>query len=71
MVNPPSVLPVNLLHFVQTVYIVIVHATVMPAPSLFSKEQLYIFVIIAAFVSDDEDSPVIRGFSDDEPLVIA
>lgn len=23
------------------------------------------------FITDEEDSPVIRGFSDDEPLVIA
>jgi hypothetical protein len=28
-------------------------------------------VLIYFFVADEEDSPVIRGFSDDEPLVIA
>jgi hypothetical protein len=36
-----------------------------------SQLQKCLTVLIYFSVTDEEDSPVIRGFSDDEPLVIA
>lgn len=34
----------------------------------FFKNFIYLFTFV---ILEEEDSPVIRGFSDDEPLVIA